>query len=215
MVPLNLRPERATALLLIFVAVTGCEDASAPVAIRIQPEDTTMLFGHEKRFRALLEAPEDGVAVEWSSSNPTIASVDDAGLVRGESPGLATIRAIALGTTGSTTIHISPLRFATLDPGSSSCGVTVEGFGYCWGDNRWWQLGDGTSQPRVMPTAIAGGHRFRAMQAGGVFSCGLTVDSLAYCWGRAVLPQPDSVPVGVGGRRFVALAPGPTRTRSG
>ena len=41
------------------------------------------------------------------------------------------------------------------------CAVTVAGIGYCWGDNRNGQLGDGTIVTRYAPAAISGGITFR------------------------------------------------------
>jgi uncharacterized protein YjdB/alpha-tubulin suppressor-like RCC1 family protein len=41
------------------------------------------------------------------------------------------------------------------------CAVTLAGVGYCWGDNRNGQLGDGTIVTRYAPTAISGGITFR------------------------------------------------------
>jgi alpha-tubulin suppressor-like RCC1 family protein len=37
-----------------------------------------------------------------------------------------------------------------------TCGVTTGNLAYCWGDNRFGQLGDGTQRTRRRPTAVAG-----------------------------------------------------------
>jgi alpha-tubulin suppressor-like RCC1 family protein len=39
---------------------------------------------------------------------------------------------------------------------SHSCGVTTDGRGYCWGENRLGQIGDGTQIQRLLPVPIAG-----------------------------------------------------------
>jgi alpha-tubulin suppressor-like RCC1 family protein len=47
------------------------------------------------------------------------------------------------------------LTFAHLSAGNAhTCGVTVGGNAYCWGDNFSGQLGDGSTQQRLAPTAV-------------------------------------------------------------
>lgn len=95
------------------------------------------------------------------------------------------------GTTGSPTPQLVALGlpFDQLEAGYlSSCGVTTSGAGYCWGYNAYGQVGDGSpgatfpsAQPS--PTAVAGGHLFAAINAGGLHACGVTTAGAAYCWG--------------------------------
>ena len=109
------------------------------------------------------------------------------------------------------------LRFTTLSAGVwHTCGVTTDGAAYCWGDNFFGQLGDGTTAGRTTPVAVAGGLRFAAVTAGSFHTCGLTTSGTAYCWGdnqngqlgdgttdRRAAP----VPV-VGGLRFSTISAG-------
>src|SRR6266496_430809 len=37
--------------------------------------------------------------------------------------------------------------------GVHTCGVTADNRAYCWGDNRYGELGDGTTTPRLVPVA--------------------------------------------------------------
>jgi alpha-tubulin suppressor-like RCC1 family protein len=100
-----------------------------------------------------------------------------------------------------------------------SCGVTTDDRAYCWGNNEYGQLGNGTnSGPEdcngwpcsIRPVAVLGGLRFREVSAGGLSSCGVTTDNRAYCWGRNAEGQLGDgtqtmrlTPVAVaGGRRF-------------
>jgi regulator of chromosome condensation (RCC1) repeat-containing protein/Regulator of Chromosome Condensation (RCC1) repeat protein len=64
-----------------------------------------------------------------------------------------------------------------------TCGVTVTDETYCWGDNIYGQLGDGTTTQSAQPVLVAGGVRFVALSAGDAHTCGVAVDSSAYCWG--------------------------------
>jgi alpha-tubulin suppressor-like RCC1 family protein len=64
-----------------------------------------------------------------------------------------------------------------------SCGVTSDQRAYCWGRNSEGELGDGTTQGRLTPVAVAGSLRFRQISAGFFSTCGVTTDNRAYCWG--------------------------------
>jgi alpha-tubulin suppressor-like RCC1 family protein len=64
-----------------------------------------------------------------------------------------------------------------------TCGLTIGGAAYCWGDNFSGDVGDGTTVVRVSPTAVTGGLTFLALAAGGAHSCGLTSTGAIDCWG--------------------------------
>ena len=94
---------------------------------------------------------------------------------------------------GTTTQKLRPtpvsggLNFQSLSAGSHTtatyaCGVTTSG-AYCWGDNGFGQLGDGTTTDRLTPTLVTGGLAFQAVSAGGIHTCGLTAGGVAHCWG--------------------------------
>jgi alpha-tubulin suppressor-like RCC1 family protein len=91
------------------------------------------------------------------------------------------------------------LSFAAISPGLfHTCGVTTAGAAYCWGSNSALQLGTGSavlpdrcvdwfgfSVPCALrPVAVAGGHRFVSISAGGSHACALTADGACYCWGQ-------------------------------
>jgi alpha-tubulin suppressor-like RCC1 family protein len=66
-----------------------------------------------------------------------------------------------------------------------TCGVTTGNQAYCWGNNEFGQLGDGTSRTtRLAPVAVAGGLLFRQIHPGGLHACGITTSNQAYCWGH-------------------------------
>jgi alpha-tubulin suppressor-like RCC1 family protein len=88
-----------------------------------------------------------------------------------------------------------------------TCGVTIDNRAYCWGGDQWGQIGDGSGSGscgvpdgpqvcRAKPTLVAGGYRFRQVDAGGGHgpgedtpgtdggrTCGVTTDDRAFCWG--------------------------------
>ncbi len=94
-------------------------------------------------------------------------------------------------TTGSTTpVAVSGgLTFAAVGSSNSSnftCGVTTAGVAYCWGDNTYGELGNGTTDPvnpTTTPGAVSGGLTFASVSGGNGFACGVTTGGAAYCWG--------------------------------
>ena len=84
------------------------------------------------------------------------------------------------------------LNWADISAGNAfSCGVTVDGGGYCWGGIRsngdpygpLGVLGSGMLAGSKSPIAVAGSYRFRTIRAGVQQACGATTDGTALCWG--------------------------------
>ena len=70
--------------------------------------------------------------------------------------------------------------------GLPRCGVTTDNQAYCWGENHYGQLGDGTftdAHDRVRPAAVLGGLQFVQLSLGSAHTCGVTTDRHLYCWG--------------------------------
>jgi len=95
---------------------------------------------------------------------------------------------------GTTTSRSGPVlvaapagvSFAAVSGGAEvfhTCGVTAAGAAYCWGDNFFGQLGDGTTTNRSSPVLVVGGVSFAAVSAGWRHTCGVTAAGAAYCWG--------------------------------
>ncbi|MBI4542544.1 MAG: chromosome condensation regulator RCC1 [Gemmatimonadetes bacterium] len=130
---------------------------------------------------------------------------------------------LGTGTTGGfSTVPVAVaggLRFATVSAGQQhTCGVTLSGEAYCWGDNGTrGQLGDGTTIDRGVPTAVLGGLTFSAVSAGEAHTCGVTTSGQAYCWGSRLLGDGtdtgSSVPVAVvGDLHFATVGAGGAHT---
>ncbi len=64
-----------------------------------------------------------------------------------------------------------------------SCALKSDGTAYCWGDNTYGELGDGSTTGHATPTAVTGGLTFSSLTAGLAHTCGLTSGGAAYCWG--------------------------------
>ena len=82
------------------------------------------------------------------------------------------------------------LVFRTIDAGSyHGCGITNTEVAYCWGLNLDGELGDGSIDSKLAPTAVAGGLRFRQVSGGKYHSCAVTLSGDGYCWGSNLVGQ--------------------------
>jgi alpha-tubulin suppressor-like RCC1 family protein len=86
---------------------------------------------------------------------------------------------------------VTPLGgVVALDLGSEhSCALTAGGEAYCWGQNLFGQLGDGTTEGRRRPVRIdyAPGvplQGLSAIAAGAHHTCAVRSGGEAYCWGQ-------------------------------
>jgi len=80
-------------------------------------------------------------------------------------PGLAGVTAIAAGP-------------------KYSLALTKDGTIYGWGENRYGQLGDGTTMNQLTPVLVRGVARAIAIAAGGDFSAALLSDGTVMTWGH-------------------------------
>lgn len=124
---------------------------------------------------------------------------------------------------------VVPIAFEALSLGVNSpdkntmtCGLSVAGVGYCWGENETREHGIGAGPGTLRsatPVRLAGGLSFASLSVGALHACGLTPAGEAYCWGRGVtgelgdgVSEPDHArqaphPVD-GGHRFALIGAG-------
>ena len=75
---------------------------------------------------------------------------------------------------------IAPAPSAAVSLVGGTCGLTSAGAAFCWGENGYGQLGDGTSgTDRLTPTAVSGGLKFAL--GGGGDSCDRSSRSRERC----------------------------------
>lgn len=63
------------------------------------------------------------------------------------------------------------------------CGTRTDGSLWCWGENTWGQLGDGTTQTSTVPVAI-GGNDWAQVAVSQDFNCAVKTDATLWCWGK-------------------------------
>lgn len=69
------------------------------------------------------------------------------------------------------------------------CAITTDGLGYCWGDNTYGTLGDGTNSASYSPVAIymggaLSGKTLKKVVVGQTVACAIASDDKPYCWGN-------------------------------
>ncbi len=68
--------------------------------------------------------------------------------------------------------------------GGQTCALIAGGGAYCWGNNRYGQLGDGTTQKQYAPVAVAGlSAGVIRLEAGWNHTCAVVGGGELRCWG--------------------------------
>ncbi len=62
-----------------------------------------------------------------------------------------------------------------------ACGIADQGT-YCWGENAFGQLGDGTTTATLLPTPLS--TVFTSISAGAQHACGVQPNGIIRCWGE-------------------------------
>jgi uncharacterized protein YjdB len=183
----------ATAVSSIRVVPVVASVSMNPAPAQVLALDTVQLVAVARNYSNATMSR----AFNWSSSNPSVATVDANGTVKFLSTGSATITARTAHRTTSTSITALDRVLTSIDVGDGfTCGVANLGRGYCWGLSDVGQTGTApdsvcfadvnTQSPCILPPKRMNRPElsFTAISAGGDFACGIASDQHLYCWGN-------------------------------
>ena len=123
-------PGRPIKMLMALLAATlagacGGDDGAlrTPTTVTVSPDTTLSSLGETVQLTATVEDQNGAVmsrtTVEWSSSDTTIATVDESGLVTAEKNGQATVKATADSATGSATVTVDQVANTVVIKGAT------------------------------------------------------------------------------------------------
>lgn len=166
---------------------------SSPVVAEVElvPPGGAAVPGSTVRFEATARAESGlhiaGAVIEWSSSDESVATVDDEGRVTGVSLGTARVTARSGDESTTAPVVVVEEEFLSVTAsGVHSCGLMRDGAAYCWGGNSSGMLGDGaTYEMALTPVPVAGDHVFSVVSSGtGATTCGVDDAGVVRCWGH-------------------------------
>ena len=134
---------------------------------------------------AISSSPWSGATLGGTLSMAASSGVATFNDLQTDRPGEGYTLVASLGgvSAASTPFHAT-LALTTVSAGEDhACGLTASGAAYCWGNNTFGQLGNGTTAPDSVPGRAAPGLTFSAISAGGFDTCGVSGPDV-YCWGR-------------------------------
>jgi alpha-tubulin suppressor-like RCC1 family protein len=146
------------------------------------------------RAVALLPTPLHAVALSIESAGGHVCALEETGALYcwgdnysgqlGAEPPVEFNCPIGMIPCSTIPLQVSGgLTFVDVSAGHQhTCGRATNGSLYCWGDNMWGQLGDGTTVSRPTPAEVIGGLTFTRHSLGRNHSCGITGSGEAYCW---------------------------------
>ena len=81
-------------------------------------------------------------------------------------------------------VSAADLAFRSISAGEvHTCGVTTTSVIYCWGENGFGQLGDGSTTTSAVPVKVSHTLAFRSVSAGARYTCAVANVNQAFCWG--------------------------------
>lgn len=155
------------------LALAGETDSFSKVSSGVQknPEQVVAGLAHSCALRS------DGRAFCWGT--------DRFGQLGNGLPKDSSLTPVAVVQNGIG-INGGDIRFVAIAAGyRSTCGRTNSGQVYCWGNNFWGQLGDGSTTDRPKPVPVSQGtEEFVSVRPGLGLTCARTSAGQAFCWGR-------------------------------
>ena len=91
-------------------------------------------------------------------------------------------------------VTVTPAQAVTIAAGANHACMIRSGTAYCWGDNTYGELGNGTTVGSSVPVAVytggvLSGVTLTQITTGTTFTCALSATGTAYCWGLGTSGQ--------------------------
>lgn len=219
------------AAVTITVTANVRPNAGDRFAVTVEAEAVTVTLTATDRDRdgltfSIVEAPNNGTLGAISQATDTTARVaytPDAGFVGSDQFTFSASDGADTSLPGNATVFVTSALVGRITAnGPHTCALNASDVSFCWGDNDFGQLGDGTIvDHRTTPVSVGGSVTFSRLAAGIAHTCGLTASGQAFCWGSnrrgqlgdGTMGDPKVLPVAVSGdRTFVQLVAGAHHT---
>jgi alpha-tubulin suppressor-like RCC1 family protein len=173
----------------LALSAFACEKGpSEPsITLTVSPSNPVVVVGASLQLEA---AVPDGLSLDqgsdttWSSSVPSVISVDSTGIVTAKASGSATITVGIGSASGQLIVTAENPSIGIQAKDRVTCGIVANGDAYCWGANGLGQVGIGTMSNAVAdPSKVVGVSSFTTINPGGAHTCGTTASGATYCWG--------------------------------
>jgi Regulator of chromosome condensation (RCC1) repeat len=115
----------------------------------------------------------DGTAYCWGSN------------MSGESGSETAGAPVPVPTPVQTALRFTQVSSEGLGHGDgSTCAITSAGEAWCWGDNKYGKLGDGTTTASAIPVRVESDVSFTRIESGYFHVCATAEAGELYCWGE-------------------------------
>ena len=187
---------RKAALRLVLAAAVGLTLSTVSFAETTSAPAMKGLYGRTLQAAA----PAGAGPVTWTSSNPSVASVDALGHITLKRRGEATVSAVRGANRVTIPVTVSGFSRLARTIGNRACAVDDERTGlYCWGRNLWTLPFDGvgltSSAPaprRISRGDLSPTDRIADVSVGVFAACALTETGAVHCFGSGA----DHTPLG-------------------
>ena len=128
----------------------------------------------------------------FSGASQIAVTTDGSGVAAATWTAASTVgaQAATATVTGFASIPFTGRSVTFSNNGYTRCELSSTQAAYCWGDNTFGQVGDGTTVNRSVPTLVGGALSFASLADGKAdHACGLTAGGQAYCWGSNAFGQ--------------------------
>lgn len=188
----NMKVKRyAVSVLVLLVSsamLVGC--AVGVTGVSLDSETLSLTVNDTRQLVATITpANAANKSVQWSSSDTTVATVSDTGLVTARAAGTAIIAVTTVYGGRQASCRVTVAVATTEVPPAISSGywhtvaLRSDGTVWTWGGNFSGQLGDGTMTLRTVPTPVSGLTGVSAISAGWQHTVALRSDGTVLAWG--------------------------------